>query len=99
MNWKEHVGEVISKGKQGPLPQSDVLWVFDAYVAANPGSAKGFPMVLKTIYDEDWCTEEQMLAYYKKNEGEGEPGFSMAKEKAAPFLKWLEENDDDDDDD
>merc|ERR1719329_1572952 len=38
--WKEHVEEVLTKGKEGALAGPDVLWVFDAYLKANPDTAK-----------------------------------------------------------
>jgi len=69
----------------------------------NKAAAKSYAMVLKAIYDADWAEEKDILNYYKKDEGEKDPGFDAAKHGAGPFLKWLEtaesDNDDDDDDD
>merc|ERR1712187_789507 len=83
------------------MPTADILWAFDTYLKANPGSAKAFPMVLKLLFDEDLIEEKPLLEYYEDDVGESEPGFEDAKTAAAPFLKWLqtaEEEDEDDDD-
>lgn len=98
------VSELIDKVISSPkLPARDVLWALDAYLQANPGVSKGFAMMLKVAYDEDWAEEKEILSYYQEDEGVGEPGFDEAKKLAAPFLTWLEkvdsEEDDDDDDD
>lgn len=84
------------------MPESDILWCFNAYLSQNEKSVKSFPMVLKIIYDEDWASEASILKYYVEEEGDGEPGFQAAKTSAAPFLKWLqtaEESDDDSEED
>lgn len=94
---KKLVDKVISSPK---LPGSDVLWALDAYLDLHEGISKGFPMLLKVVYDQDWAEEKEILSYYNDDEGKGEPGFQEAKKLAAPFLKWLAEaNDSDDDDD
>jgi len=93
MLWKGHISEVIDDDKDGVLPGSDVLWVFDAYLEAFPGTANVFPMVLQMIHEQSWCSQEDILAHYNQNLGKGEPGFGLAKDKAAPFLEWLEGSD------
>lgn len=81
------------------MPESDILWCFNAYLSQNEKSVKSFPMVLKFIYDEDWASEAAILKYYVEEEGDGEPGFQAAKTSAAPFLKWLQTAEESDDDD
>jgi len=81
------------------MPAHDILWAFDVWLKANPAAAKGFALVLKVIYDEEWATEEEMLDYYNNEVGYGEPGFDEAKQAGHQFLKWLAEADSDDDDD
>eukprot|EP00425_Heterocapsa_triquetra_P034094 CAMPEP_0195096900 /NCGR_PEP_ID=MMETSP0448-20130528/51818_1 /TAXON_ID=66468 /ORGANISM="Heterocapsa triquestra, Strain CCMP 448" /LENGTH=464 /DNA_ID=CAMNT_0040131347 /DNA_START=149 /DNA_END=1543 /DNA_ORIENTATION=- len=98
---KKVVTHLIENGK---MPAADILWTFDAYLSQNSAAQKGFPMVLKAIYDEEWVGEPAILAYYNEDEGSGEPGFDEAKKSAAPFLKWLatagsDDDDSDDDDD
>ena len=60
-------------------------------------------MVLKVLYDEDLVSEEDMLEFYKRDDDdvdeEENPGFKSAKDFAAPFLSWLEEDSDDSDSD
>lgn len=95
------ISKVITSGKQ--ISAHDVLWCFDAYLSRseNEKAVRSFPMVMKTIYDQEWASEEELLQYYDNDEGEGEPGFDKAKTASAPFLKWLkeaEESDEDDDD-
>jgi hypothetical protein len=91
--WKGHIGEVIGNDKDGVLSGSGVLWVFDAYLEAFPGTANVFPMVLQMLHAESWCSQDDILAHYNQNQGKGEPGFALAKDKAAPFLEWLEGSD------
>jgi len=101
---KKFIALFIQNGKMSGM---DVLWSFDTYLAAHPSASKGFAMILKVIYDEDWADEETILRYYNEDEGEDQPGFEQAQEAAAPFLKWLseaeaddsEEDDDEADDD
>jgi len=84
------------------ISANDILWCFDTYLAVNEKAVKGFPMVLKVIYDEEWANEAELTKYYGEDEGEGQPGFDAAKKAGAPFLTWLETadaSDDDDDDD
>jgi len=95
---KESLNKVLAATK---IPASDVLFGFDAYLAHNEKAVRSFPMVMKVIYDEEWASEEELFAYYRDEEGSGEPGFDAAKKAGAPFLKWLETaaaSDDDDDD-
>jgi len=84
---KEVLNKVLSAVK---MPESDILWCFNAYLSQNTKSVKSFPMVLKIIYDEDWASEAAILKYYVEDEGDGSPGFKAAKTSAAPFLKWLQ---------
>lgn len=74
------------------LETKDVLWAFNKYFDASKDdldSTRRFPLVLKVLYDEEWCTEEGILLYYNNDEGAGEPGFEKAKASAKPFLTWL----------
>jgi len=96
---EEYVTEVIKKSKGGPLDYKVVLWCFNAYLSEHPDCKKAFPMVLKAIYDQDWASEKQILAYYTNDEGKDEPGFAMAKEVSKPFLDWLAKPDEDSSDD
>jgi len=84
---KPVLNKVLSAVK---MPESDILWCFNAYLSQNEKSVKSFPMVLKLIYDEDWAKEASILKYYVEDEGDGQPGFEAAKKSAAPFLKWLQ---------
>jgi len=85
------------------MPSDDVLWGFDAYLAKNEKAVKGYPLVLKVIYDEEWANEQDLFKHYRDEEGGTDgPGFAAAKKSGAPFLKWLEtadESSDEDDDD
>jgi len=85
---KKHIAQAIKNAKMTP---AEVLWAFDAYVAAYPGALKPFPMVIKVVYDEEWADEKHILAYYEEEEGSGEPGFDEAKKALAPFLTWLKQ--------
>jgi len=94
------INEVLSMVK---IPTAHVLWSFNAYLSleANEKAVRSYPMVLKTIYDEEWASEEDLLKYYTQEDGAGEPGFEKANTAAAPFLKWLqtaEESDEDEED-
>eukprot|EP00438_Fugacium_kawagutii_P026723 Skav228689 [mRNA] locus=scaffold2247:398083:399186:- [translate_table: standard] len=91
---KKLLDKVISSPK---LAGADVLWALDAYLDLHD-IRKGFPMLLKVAYNQDWAEEKEILKYYNEDEGKGEPGFEAAKKTAAPFLKWLAEADDDDSD-
>jgi len=79
----------------GSLETPDVLFAFGAYLEANKGwdSAKRFPPIVKALYDEEWCTEKGILAYYNDDGGDGQPGFDKAKAAAKPFLTWLAQDD------
>mmetsp|Transcript_124933 Transcript_124933/g.221342 ORF Transcript_124933/g.221342 Transcript_124933/m.221342 type:complete len:546 (-) Transcript_124933:222-1859(-) len=86
---KIHIGQAISNAS---MPMPDILWAFTTYVQANPDAAKGFTMILKTLYDEDWVDEDGITAYFSAGsigELNAGPGYTLAQEKAAPFLKWL----------
>lgn len=80
------------------IPESDILWGFDAYLAGNDKSVKSYPMVLKVIYDEDWASEKEILKHYVEQEDSEEPGFAAAQKAGAPFFKWLQTADESDDD-
>jgi len=95
---KDYITKAIDNAS---MPSHDVLWAFGAYIEAHPTTAKSFPMVLKTIYDEDWATEEDILEYYGTDLFSSEPGFLTAQKCAAPFLRWLSTvgSEDEDEDD
>lgn len=93
---KKYIAKCIQNAS---MSGEDVLWAFNAYLAANAGAAKGFAMVLKAVYEEDWAEEKEILDYYNDDGNDDEPGFEEAKKKAAPFLKWLATVDDDSDSD
>mmetsp|Transcript_97433 Transcript_97433/g.257225 ORF Transcript_97433/g.257225 Transcript_97433/m.257225 type:complete len:286 (-) Transcript_97433:275-1132(-) len=78
----------------GNVEFPDWIWGFDAFLDANPQSLKGYPMVLKALYDEDIADESGILKHYKAEKST--PGFEAAAKVAAPFLKWLETADDSD---
>merc|ERR1712039_194774 len=59
----------------------DWIWGFEAYLDANEGALKGWPMTLKALYDEDLAEEEPILAYYKGDQDS--PGFEAAKKSCA----------------
>merc|ERR1719221_1869752 len=92
---KKYIDKCITNAS---MSGEDVLWSFNVYLAANPGAAKGFAMVLKVVYEEDWAEEKVILNYYDDDKNDEEPGFEEAKKKAAPFLKWLATVDDEDSD-
>lgn len=99
VDQKKVINEVLGMVK---IPVAHVLWSFNAYLSleANEKAVRSYPMVMKTIYDEEWAAEADLLKYYTEEEGAGEPGFEKANTAAAPFLKWLqtaEESDDDED--
>jgi len=87
VNVKDTVESFIAKPK---MDYAAILGAFGAYVHVNHLAAKGYPLVLKVIYDEDWVSEEDILRYYNGDEHESDPGFSAAKSSASPFLKWLQ---------
>jgi len=95
---KKVLDKVLSAVK---IPADHVLWGFNAYLSLekNEKAVRSYPMVLKTIYDEEWASEAEILKYYVEEEGQGEPGFEKANTSAAPFLKWLQEAEESDDDD
>merc|ERR1712060_176663 len=64
------------------------IWGFDAFLDSHPRAAKGYPHVLKALYDNDLAEESEILAHYR-SEGRA-PGFEAAAKAAAPFLKWLD---------
>jgi len=72
------------------LSGADVLWAFGAYLSQHEKARKPFPMVLKTLYDEDWASEDDLLKYYNDDGGIEHPGFHEAKRVAAPFIRWLQ---------
>ena len=67
---------------------ADILWALGVHLSLNTQASKMFPMVLKTLYFEDWATEDDILAYYVSG-GTGHPGFDLAKVAASPFITWL----------
>merc|ERR1719321_141100 len=99
--YKKHIERAIKFTKGATLNTKDVLWAFDAYVAAYPSAVKTFPLAVKAAYDEDWAEEKAILAYYEdeSEEHSDEPGFANAKKALAPFLKWLKEAESSDEDD
>merc|ERR1712110_1287267 len=86
--------------------QYDDKWRMYVALAENP-SIKGYPMVLKALFDDDLVKEEELLEHYDSEDVDSK-GFPDAKRQAAPFLEWLrnaeeegdsdEEEDDDDED-
>merc|ERR1712046_247925 len=89
MHWKDHLNEIIVNGENGPLEGSEVLWVFDAYIEVHARTANVFPLALQMLLEQKWCSQEDVLAYYKLNQGKGEPGFSLAQDKVVPFFDWI----------
>lgn len=73
------------------------IWGFDAFLDSHPRAAKGYPHVLKALYDEDLAEESEILAHYRSERRA--PGFEAAAKAAAPFLTWLETADSDEDSD
>merc|ERR1712226_1511021 len=61
----KYVSRFISNAK---MEADEVFWAFDAYIEANSGCLKGFAMVMKAIYDEDWADEAAILRYYNEEE-------------------------------
>ena len=51
--------KVISTPK---MSTADVIWALDAYLDMHEGIAKGFPMLLKVVWEEDWAEEKELLA-------------------------------------
>merc|ERR1719226_358666 len=49
----------------GNVDFPDWIWGFDAFLDANPQSVKGYPMVLKALYDEDLAEESSILKHYR----------------------------------
>jgi len=92
---KDHIAKAITDASMSSF---DVLWAFDAYIEVHPDTVKSFPMVLKSIYDEEWAAEEDILEYYGSGRWSSEPGFILAQSSAAPFLRWLSTSADDDED-
>merc|ERR1712110_84643 len=92
----------------GNMSCPDFLWGFETYLVENPVSLKGYPMVLKALFDDDLLKEEELLEHYDSEDVDSK-GFPDAKKQATPFLEWLrnaeeegdsdEEEDDDDEDD
>mmetsp|Transcript_59730 Transcript_59730/g.94867 ORF Transcript_59730/g.94867 Transcript_59730/m.94867 type:complete len:474 (-) Transcript_59730:75-1496(-) len=95
LTHKDHIEQAISSAS---MRGADVLWAFNAYLQAHPSGAKGFPLVLKTIYDEEWVFEKEFLEHYNCDKFEIDPGFQLAKEHAEPFLRWLGTFESDDED-
>lgn len=93
---KEHIEQSINNAS---MSGADVLWAFNAYLEAHPCAAKGFPLVLKTIYDEEWASENEILEYYRRDEFATEPGFMLAQKNAESFLRWLSTVESGDEDD
>merc|ERR1712194_636855 len=79
----------------GKCPFSVWIWGFDAFLDSHPQAAKGYPHVLKALYDKDLAEESEILAHYKSERRA--PGFEAAARAAAPFLSWLETADSDED--
>jgi len=73
------------------------IWGFDAFLDSHPQAAKGYPHVLKALYDKDLAEESRILAHYRSERRA--PGFEAAARAAAPFLRWLETADSDEDSD
>merc|ERR1719343_1093233 len=88
---KAHIKHFITNGN---CEFPEWIWGFDAFLDANPQSVKGYPMVLKALYDGDIAQEADLLRHYRSEKDT--PGFEAAAKAAAPFLKWLETADDDD---
>jgi len=72
------------------MPVEDTLWAFHLYIHINKECVKGFPMVLKALYDADMVKDKELLKYYEDGDSDEGPGFEVAKKAAAPFLRWLE---------
>merc|ERR1712176_1648790 len=93
-NRCKFIEEFITNGR---LPFAEWIWGFEAYLAANPGALKAWPMSLKALYDADLAEEDQILEYYKGQHDS--PGFDASKKAVAPFIKWLETSEDSSDED
>jgi len=83
---KEHLNKAITSAS---MSAPDILWAFGAYIETHPSTATGFTWILKTMYDEDWVTEVDILEYYGSEEFCADPGFVSAQSHATPFLRWL----------
>mmetsp|Transcript_79202 Transcript_79202/g.149437 ORF Transcript_79202/g.149437 Transcript_79202/m.149437 type:complete len:498 (-) Transcript_79202:169-1662(-) len=89
--------KMLDKFITDTMEPKDVLWSFNAYLSTSAAAVRGFPMVLKAIYDEEWADEKEILKYYvDPADGSGEPGFDEAAKAGARFFEWLQQNDDDD---
>lgn len=65
-------------------------WIYgvDAFLDSNPVSLKGYPAVLKALFDAGVAEEADLLRHYRSQKST--PGFEAASKAAAPFLTWLE---------
>merc|ERR1712176_817869 len=94
---KKYFQKFISNGS---MSFAAWIWGVEAYLDANPGACKAYPMTPKAFYDEDLAQEADILKYY--NGSQDSPGFEAAKKACKPFIQWLEttsDSDDSDDDD
>jgi len=76
-----------------------MMWGFELYISEHLDCLKGFPMVLKALYDMDLVVEDNFLPYYNDSKAnKGHSGHDDVHKVIAPFAQWLSENSDSEDD-
>eukprot|EP00914_Ancora_sagittata_P029262 GHVO01057852.1.p1 GENE.GHVO01057852.1~~GHVO01057852.1.p1 ORF type:complete len:356 (+),score=61.44 GHVO01057852.1:123-1070(+) len=73
------------------LKAAKILGAVESFVVIqHPDTVPRYPLVLKTLYEEDVLDEDDVLEYYETDTRKGR-AYAPAKNAAAPFLKWLGE--------
>ncbi|CAD7923951.1 unnamed protein product [Amoebophrya sp. A120] len=86
--------------REDKIPMKDLMWAFELYISEHEACLKGFPMVLKAMYDMDLIEEENFLPYYNDPKAnKNHPGHDAVHKIVKPFAEWLAENSDSDDSD
>lgn len=78
--------EVFKRFADTSDEQIALLDALESYCKKNDNIIAQVPLILKHYYDEDLASEENILAWSKK-----ETGSKTVRQHAAPFIQWLEE--------
>eukprot|EP00741_Cyanophora_paradoxa_P014914 tig00020830_g14388.t1 len=86
-------GAILKKVAGGDADsQAELLACIERAALADAAGLKGFPNVLKSLYDQDAITEEAAIAWHKKGPA------NDARTKATPFVDWLQNASEESDD-
>eukprot|EP00742_Colponemidia_sp_Colp-10_P001130 GILJ01001220.1.p1 GENE.GILJ01001220.1~~GILJ01001220.1.p1 ORF type:complete len:463 (-),score=96.05 GILJ01001220.1:133-1521(-) len=78
--------------------QMNFLWALEIFTKEHPTALKHFPVMLKTLYDNDLLDEEVAIEWYNTPNVTDEEAGKLARATSAPFVEWLQTAEDEEDD-